>query len=117
MARDLGIAKADVKSIEAIALGTYWLHVLKPATVKVVSSTTKFQQAQRALEHQIIARQVQLTLLGTEVANASNLTPTDRSTLVTTITNEQGDLATDATNAADDDRLRRAQHRSPSNDQ
>ena len=30
VARDLGIAKADVKGIEAIALGTYWLHVLKP---------------------------------------------------------------------------------------
>ena len=48
------------------------------AQTLLTHSTTKFQQAQRALEHQIIARQVQLTLLGTEVANASNLTPTDQ---------------------------------------
>ena len=38
--------QGDVKGIEAIALGTNWLHVLKPAT-QVVSSTTKFQKAQR----------------------------------------------------------------------
>jgi len=61
---------------------------------------TKFQQAQLALEHQIVARQVQLALLGTEVANAANLTTSDRSALVTIITDEQTALNTDATNAA-----------------
>ena len=66
----------------------------------LTNSTTKFQRAQMALEHQIIARQVQLALLGTEVANAANVTTSDRSALVTIITNEQGALATDATNAA-----------------
>jgi hypothetical protein len=64
------------------------------------SSTFGFQRAQEALEHQIIARQVQLALLGTEVADAANVTTSDRSALVTVITNEQGALATDATNAA-----------------
>ncbi len=63
-------------------------------------STTKFQQAQLTLEHQIIARQVQLVLLGTEVANAANVTTSDRSALTTIITNEQTALATDANNAA-----------------
>jgi hypothetical protein len=43
---------------------------------------------------------VQLVLLGTEVANAANVTTSDRSALVTIITNEQSALATDATNAA-----------------
>jgi hypothetical protein len=60
----------------------------------------QFQHAQQALEHQIIARQVQLVLLGTEVANAANVTTSDRAALVTIITNEQSALATDATNAA-----------------
>ena len=63
-------------------------------------SPAQFQHAQEALEHQIIARQVQLVLLGTEVANAANVTTSDRSALVTIITNEQSALATDATNAA-----------------
>ena len=38
------------------------------------NSSVKFQKAQEALEHQIIARQVQLALLGTEIANAANVT-------------------------------------------
>jgi hypothetical protein len=63
-------------------------------------TTTKFQQAQQTLEHQIVARQVQLALLGTEVANAASLSTPDRSALVTIITNEQTALGTDATNAA-----------------
>jgi hypothetical protein len=61
---------------------------------------TKFQKAQLALEHQIIARQVQLALLGTEVANAASLTTSDRAALVTIITSEQTALGTDASNAA-----------------
>jgi len=64
------------------------------------TNTMKFQKAQLALEHQIIARQVQLALLGTEVANAASLTSSDRPALVTIITNEQAALVTDAANAA-----------------
>jgi hypothetical protein len=93
VSRDLGIAKSDVKQIETIALATHSLHVLAHATAK-------FQRAQQALEHQIIARQVQLALLGTEVANATNLSTSDRSALVTILTGEQSALGTDATNAA-----------------
>jgi hypothetical protein len=58
-----------------------------------------FPSAQEALEHQIIARQVQLALLGTEVVNSANVTSSDRAALSTIITNEQAALATDATNA------------------
>ncbi len=97
VARDLGIAKSDVKQIEAIALGTHKIHLLKPVPV---TTSTKFQKAQEALEHQIIARQVQLALLGTEVANAANVTTPDRTALVMVITDEQSALATDATKAA-----------------
>ncbi len=64
------------------------------------NSSVKFQKAQEALEHQIIARQVQLALLGTEIVNAANVTVPDRSALTTIITNEQTALATDANNAA-----------------
>ncbi len=64
------------------------------------SSPAQFQRAQEAVEHKIIARQVQLVLLGTQVANAANVTTSDRSALVTIITNEKSALATDATNAA-----------------
>ena len=95
--RDLGAAKGDVKSIEDIALGAHEFHFLKSSSAKTL---TKFEQAQLALEHQIIARQVQLALLGTEVANAASVTTSDRSALVTIITNEQTALGTDATNAA-----------------
>jgi hypothetical protein len=70
------------------------------AQTPALTSASQFQRAQEALEHQIIARQVQLALLGTEVANAANVTTSDRSALVTIITNEQGALATDASNAA-----------------
>jgi hypothetical protein len=70
------------------------------AQTPATNSTAKFQRAQEALEHQIIARQVQLALLGTEVANAANVTTSDRSALVGVITSEQTALATDATNAA-----------------
>ena len=63
-------------------------------------SSVKFQKAQEAVEHQIIARQVQLVLLGTEVANATNVTTTDRLSLVGIITSEQTALETDAANAA-----------------
>jgi len=64
------------------------------------NSLTKFQKAQEALEHQIIARQVQLALLGTEVANAANVTTSDRGQLVMLITTDQKGLATDFNNAA-----------------
>jgi hypothetical protein len=94
---DLVIAKGDVKTIEDIALGTHKFHFAKSSST---STTTKFQQAQLAVEHQIVARQVQLVLLGTEVADAANLTTTDRASLVTIITNEQTALGTDASNAA-----------------
>ncbi len=70
------------------------------AQTALKTSSTKFQNAQEALEHQIIARQVQLALLGTEVANAANVTSSDRSQLVTILTNAQSALATDAINAA-----------------
>ena len=70
------------------------------AQTTLTPSPAKFQRAQEALERQIIARQVQLVLLGTEVANAANVTTSDRSALVTIVTNEQSALATDATNAA-----------------
>ena len=63
-------------------------------------STTPFQKAQTALEHQIIARQVQLALLGTEVADAANVTASDRTALAGIITSEQAALVTDAANAA-----------------
>ena len=98
--RDLVTAKDEVKAIEDIALGTHKVHIPKPVPVTAVTSSTKFQQAQLALEHQIIARQVQLALLGTEVVNAANLSSSNRSALSTLITNEQTALATDATNAA-----------------
>jgi len=70
------------------------------AQTVLTPSSAQFQHAQEALEHQIIARQVQLAVLGTEIANAANVTTSDRSALVTIITNEQSALATDATNAA-----------------
>jgi hypothetical protein len=98
--RDITTAKDNVKAIEDIALSTHKVHTLKPVPVTSVTSSAKFQQAQLTLEHQILARQVQLALLGTEVANATNLTSSDRSALSTTITNEQTALATDAANAA-----------------
>src|ERR1039458_9977166 len=64
------------------------------------NTSVKFQKVQEALEHQIIARQVQLALLGTEIVNAANVTTADRTALTTIITNEQSALATDANNAA-----------------
>ena len=70
------------------------------AQSRQTGSSVKFQKAQEAVEHQIIARQVQLVLLGTEVANATNVTATDRSSLVGIITSEQTALETDAANAA-----------------
>ena len=95
--KDLGMAKGDVKAIEDIALGLRWYHFTKPVAT---AAMTKFQKAQLALEHQIVARQAQLGLLGTEVADSASLTIPDRSALVTLITNEQTALGTDATNAA-----------------
>jgi hypothetical protein len=100
VSRDLGIARGDIRTIEAIALGTHKVRYPKPLPVTAVTSSTKFQQAQLALEHEIIARQVQLALLGTEVANAANVTASDRTALATIITAEQTALGTDATNAA-----------------
>ncbi|MGA3353696.1 MAG: hypothetical protein ABSD85_10990 [Acidimicrobiales bacterium] len=97
VARDLGIAKGDVKAIEDIALGIRVFHFGK---LVATTNLTKFQQAQQALEHQIVARQVQLVLLGTELADAANVTSADRTALATIITNEQNALGTDATNAA-----------------
>jgi hypothetical protein len=70
------------------------------AQAVAVPSAAGFQKAQAAVEHDIIARQVQLALLGTDVANAANVTTSDRAALVTVLTNEQSALATDATNAA-----------------
>ena len=72
-----------------------------PAQASPSGGLSSFQRAQETLEHQIIARQVQLALLGTEVADAANVTTSDRTALVTIITNEQSALATDATDAAD----------------
>jgi hypothetical protein len=85
--------------IAAAAMVPAFAPAVQAQTV-VTPSPAQFQRAQQALEHQIIARQVQLVLLGTEVANAANVTTSDRSALVTIITNEQSGLATDATNAA-----------------
>ena len=59
------------------------------AQAPAVPSTARFQRAQEALEDQIIARQVQLALLGAGVADAANVTTSDRAVLVTVITNEQ----------------------------
>jgi hypothetical protein len=85
--------------IAAAAMVPAFAPAVQAQTV-LTPSPAQFQHAQQALEHQIIARQVQLVLLGTEVANAANVTTSDRSALVTIITNEQSGLATDATNAA-----------------
>ncbi|MGA2530758.1 MAG: hypothetical protein ABSG36_16575, partial [Acidimicrobiales bacterium] len=69
------------------------------AQTRSASTSTRFQKAQQALEHAIVARQVQLVLLGTEVANSANVTSSDRMSLATIIGNEQSALLTDATNA------------------
>ena len=85
--------------IAAAAMVPAFAPAVQAQTV-LTPSPAQFQRAQEALERQIIARQVQLVLLGTEVANAANVTTSDRSALVTIVTNEQSALATDATNAA-----------------
>jgi hypothetical protein len=64
-----------------------------------IPALTQFQKAQLSLENRITARQVQLVLLGTEIADAANVTPADRTALGTIITNEQAALVTDYTNA------------------
>ncbi len=69
------------------------------AQTLLTPTPTQFQKAQQALENKITARQVQLVLLGTELADAANVTSADRSALATIITNEQTALATDYTNA------------------
>jgi hypothetical protein len=69
-------------------------------TTGAVVSASAFQREQLAVEHEIIARQVQLALLGTNLADAANVTASDRAALTTILTNEQSALATDATNAA-----------------
>jgi hypothetical protein len=71
-----------------------------PALAQPSGSSIGFQRNQQALEGQIIARQVQLALLGTNIADAASVTTSDRTALSTIITNEQTALATDATNAA-----------------
>ena len=86
--------------IAAAGISTFAPSVQAQTLTLLTTSTAQFQRAQEALEHKIIARQVQLALLGTELANAANVTVSDRSALVTIITNEQSALATDATNAA-----------------
>jgi len=63
-------------------------------------SATVFQRDQLAVEHEILARQVQLVLIGTNLADAANVTTSDRAALTTIITNEQSALETDANNAA-----------------
>ena len=65
----------------------------------VTPALSQFQRAQVALENRITARQVQLVLLGTEIADAANVTTSDRAALGTIITNEQAALVTDYTNA------------------
>jgi hypothetical protein len=62
----------------------------------VTPALSQFQRAQVALENRITARQVQLVLLGTEIAD---VTTSDRAALGTIITNEQTALVTDYTNA------------------
>ena len=81
--------------IAAAAMVPAFAPAVQAQTV-LTPSPAQFQRAQEALERQIIARQVQLVLLGTEVANAANVTTSDRSALVTIVTNEQSALATDA---------------------
>ena len=97
----------NLNPTKATVIGLIAAAALVPAFAPAVQAQTvlspspaQFQHAQEALEHQIIARQVQLVLLGTEVANAANVTTSDRAALVTILTNEQSALATDAANAA-----------------
>src|SRR5487761_1148691 len=71
-----------------------------PSPAKAVVVSSSFQHDQLALEQEIIARQVQLALLGTALADAANVTTSDRAALVTILTNEQSALATDAASAA-----------------
>ena len=40
VAKDLAIAKADVKAIEGIALDTHHIHIFKPVTATTTSTTT-----------------------------------------------------------------------------
>ncbi|HTW06421.1 MAG TPA: hypothetical protein VME46_02870 [Acidimicrobiales bacterium] len=70
-----------------------------PSSVPIATPVT-FSQDQVQLEHAILARQVQLAYLGVDVADAANLTSSDRAALVTILTNEASALATDASNAA-----------------
>ena len=97
----------NLNPTKATVIGLIAAAALVPAFAPAVQAQTvlspspaQFQHAQEALEHQIIARQVQLVLLGTEVANTANVTTSDRAALVTILTNEQSALATDAANAA-----------------
>lgn len=92
--------KATVIALIAAASMCFVFASSVQAQSRTTSSTIKFQKAQMAVEHQIIARQVQLALLGTEVADAANVTSSDRSALGTIILNEQAALVTDAANAA-----------------
>ena len=68
-------------------------------TAPSVGTTLKFEHNQQALEQEIIARQVQLAYLATKVADASNVTASDRTALDNTITSEQTSLAGYAANA------------------
>src|SRR5487761_1776227 len=70
-----------------------------PSPAKAVVVSSSFQHDQLALEQEIIARQVQLALLGTALADAANVTTSDRAALVTILTNEQSALPTDAASA------------------
>jgi len=97
------MTRTHLKSSAAIALAAAvgLSSSVFAATAQAQSpSPASFSSAQLLLEHQIIARQVQLATLGTEVADAANVTTSDRAALTTLLTNEQGALATDATNAA-----------------
>ncbi len=40
VSKDLAIAKADVKAIEAIALNTHHIHIFKPVTTTTSTTTT-----------------------------------------------------------------------------
>lgn len=65
-----------------------------------IATASVFSHDQLVVEHEILARQVQLALLGTNLADAANVTSSDRAALATIITNEEAALATDAANAA-----------------
>ncbi|HXW82369.1 MAG TPA: hypothetical protein VEJ84_22925, partial [Acidimicrobiales bacterium] len=71
-----------------------------PSTPRPMVIPMTFSQDQTQLEDAIVARQVQLVYLGVNIADAANVTSSDRTALVTILTNEVTALANDAANAA-----------------